>query len=75
MIKVIVFFNSAPSCITELQDGVKTISRSYPNGERVQLPIMTAGLASRTGDHTIVHVASDRDLTSDEIFAAAEKLL
>jgi hypothetical protein len=55
--------------------GVTTILREYPNGEQKQLQIMSAEFPSLTGDHRIVHVASDRDLTSAEIQNAAIKLL
>ena len=48
--------------------------REYPNGEKAHLQVMSAGFPSITGDHKIVYVASDRDVTSEEILEAASKL-
>ncbi|AGJ87225.1 hypothetical protein WP3W18E01_38960 [Raoultella ornithinolytica] len=75
MKKVIVFFNALPAVVAKIVPGVTTILREYPNGEQKQLQIMSAEFPSLTGDHRIVHVASDRDLTSAEIQNAAIKLL
>jgi hypothetical protein len=36
---------------------------------------MSAGFPSLTGDHEVVYVASDRELTSQEILDAAKKYL
>jgi hypothetical protein len=36
---------------------------------------MSAGFPSLTGDHGIVYVATDRELTSQEILDAARKYL
>ncbi|EAC0858029.1 hypothetical protein ABVS56_003799 [Escherichia coli] len=49
--------------------------REFPNGEKAHLPVMSAGFPSLTGDHKIVYVASDRDVSSEEILEAASKLL
>ena len=43
--------------------------------KKVHLPVMSAGFPSLTGDHKIVYVASDRDVSSEEILEAASKLL
>lgn len=75
MKKIIVFFNATPAVAVGLEDGATTISREYPNGEQITLSVMSAGFPSLSGDHRIVHIASDRELTSDEILAAAAKLL
>ena len=50
-----------------------SIREEYPNGEEVNLQIMSAGFPSLTGDHEVVYVASDRELTSQEILDAAQK--
>jgi hypothetical protein len=55
--------------------GVTSIREEYPNGEVINLQIMSAGFPSLTGDHEVVHVASDRELTSQEILDAAQKYL
>lgn len=75
MKRVIVFFNLGPAVVMSLMDGVTSIRREYPNGQEVQLQIMSAGFPSLTGDSRVVHVASDRTLSSDEILEAANKLL
>ncbi|MCQ7061523.1 hypothetical protein MRO53_24155 [Escherichia coli] len=56
-------------------EGITTILREYPNGEKAHLTVMSAGFPSLTGDHKVVYVASDRDVSSDEILEAASKLL
>lgn len=75
MKRVIVFFNLAPAVVMSLMDGITSIRKAYPNGQEIQLPIMSAGFPSLTGDSMVVHVASDRTLSSDEILEAANKLL
>lgn len=55
--------------------GVTSIREEYPNGEVINLQIMSAGFPSLTGDHEVVYVASDRELTSQEILDAAQKYL
>lgn len=74
MKKVIVFFNSESAVVVSVMKSVTTIMREYPNGEKTHLQVMSAGFPSLTGDHKIVHVASDRTVTSEEIIAAASKL-
>ncbi|AKE58668.1 hypothetical protein PU088_001372 [Citrobacter farmeri] len=74
MKKVIVFFNSESAVVVSVMKSVTTIMREYPNGEKAHLQVMSAGFPSLTGDHKIVHVASDRTVTSEEIIAAASKL-
>ena len=75
MKKVIVFFNTEPAVTVSLMEGITTILREYPNGEKAHLTVMSAGFPSLTGDHKVVYVASDRDVSSDEILEAASKLL
>ncbi|EOT5501738.1 hypothetical protein [Citrobacter koseri] len=75
MKKVIVFFNVEPAEVVDVMPGITTILRKYPNGEDTHLPVMTAGFPSLTGDHETVHVASDRELSSEEILEAARKFL
>ncbi|HHG8775510.1 TPA: hypothetical protein ACPYU1_004997 [Raoultella planticola] len=75
MKKVIVFFNAAPAVVVTIMLGVTIILREYPNGEQTHLQIMSAEFPSLTGNHRVVHVASDRDLTSADIQNAAVKLL
>ena len=74
MKKVIVFFNSESAVVVSVMKSITTIIREYPNGEKAHLQVMSAGFPPLTGDHKIVHVASDRDVTSEEIIAAASKL-
>ena len=75
MKKVIVFFNTEPAVTVSLMEGITTILREYPNGEKAHLTVMSAGFPSLTGDHKVVYVASDRDVSSDEILEAESKLL
>lgn len=75
MKRVIVFFNLGPAVVMSLMDGVTSIRREYPNGQEIQLQIMSAGFPSLTGDSMVVNVASDRTLSNDEILEAANKLL
>lgn len=75
MKKVIVFFNSESAVVDSVMKEVTTIIREYPNGEKANLQVMSAGFPSITGDHKIVYVASDRNVSSEEIFESATKLL
>lgn len=75
MKKVIVFFNLEPAEIMSVMHGITSIKKTYPNDEGISLQIMTAAFTSLTGDPVLVHVASDRTLTSEEIREAASKLL
>jgi len=75
MKKVIVFFNAEPCKVITVLKGITSIRKEYPNGEETHLQIMSAGFPSLTGDHGIVYVASDRELTSQEILDAAKKHL
>lgn len=69
------FFNGKPSKVITVLKGVTSILEEYPNGEVINLQIMSAGFPSLTGDHEVVYVASDRELTSQEILDAAQKYL
>ncbi len=75
MKKVIVFFNAEPCKVITVLKGITSIRQAYPNGEETHLQIMSAGFPSITGDHGVVYVASDRELTSQEILDAAKKYL
>jgi len=75
MKKVLVFFNAQSVEVVETTKAVTTIKRNYPNGEETHLKIMLAGIHSITGDHTEIYVASDRELSPDEIVSAANRLL
>lgn len=75
MKKVLVFFNAQSVEVVDTIKGVTTIKRNYPNGEEIHLKIMLAGIHSITGDHTEIYVASDRDISPEEIVSAANKLL
>ena len=75
MKKVIISFNGKPSKVITVLKGVTSICEEYPNGEVINLQIMSAGFPSLTGDHEVVYVASDRELTSQEILDAAQKYL
>lgn len=73
MKKVIVFFNAEPSEVVSVVTGVTTIVRTYPGGETVSLQIMSAGVPSLTGDHQIIYVATDRELSVENIEEAVKK--
>ncbi len=75
MKNVLVFFNAEPVKVQQVIKSVTSVLRWYPNGEEAHLKIMLAGVHSLTGDHREFCVASDRELTSDEIMAAANRLL
>lgn len=75
MKKVLVFFNAQTVEVVKTIKAVTTIKRYYPNGEEIHLKIMLAGIHSITGDHTEIYVASDRELSAEEIVSAANKLL
>lgn len=69
------FFNAEPCKVITVLKGITSIREEYPSGEEIHLQIMSAGFPSLTGDHGIVYVASDRELTSQEILDAAKKYL
>ncbi|MGK0600361.1 hypothetical protein [Yokenella regensburgei] len=73
MKKVIVFFNAEPSVVVSVAMGATSISRTYPSGEIASLQIMSAGFPSLTGDHRIIYVATDRELSAENIEEAAKK--
>lgn len=75
MIKVLVFFNAESCKVMTVLEGISSIRQEYPNSEETHLWIMSAGFPSLTGDHGIVYVATDRELTSQEILDAAKKYL
>jgi len=75
MIKILVFFNAEPCKVMTVLEGISSIRREYPNGDEAHLRIMSAGFPSLTGDHGVVYVASDRQLTSQELLDAARKYL
>ncbi|MDY0921600.1 hypothetical protein [Leclercia sp. CFBP8987] len=75
MIKILVFFNAEPCKVMTVLEGISSIRREYPNGDEAHLRIMSAGFPSLTGDHGVVYVDSDRQLTSQEILDAARKYL
>jgi len=72
---VLVFFNSNPAEVVETLEGVTTIARNYPGGEEMHLPISLAGIHSITGDQIEIYVASDRELSRDEVVNAVNKFL
>ncbi|MCL9671523.1 hypothetical protein [Citrobacter sp. MNAZ 1397] len=75
MKKVLVFFNAQPVVVIQTIKAVTTIMRNYPNGEETHLNIMRLGAHSIAGDHTEIYVASDRELSTEEIVSAANRLL
>lgn len=75
MIKVLVFFNAESCKVMTVLEGISSIRQEYPNGEETIRRIMSAGFPSLTGDYGIVYVATDRELTSQEILDAARKYL
>ncbi|EPK7358019.1 hypothetical protein LZ634_16020 [Kluyvera intermedia] len=75
MKKVIVFFNAEPCRVITVRKDITSIRQEYPNGEEIDLQIMSAGFPSLTGDHGVVYVATDRDLATQEILDAVKKHL
>lgn len=75
MKKVLVFFNSQPVEVIDVLKPVTSVTRNYPNGDEVSLKIMTTGIHSLTGDHVEICVASDRELSQEEVVSAAKKYL
>ncbi|WP_312284268.1 hypothetical protein [Yokenella regensburgei] len=75
MIKVLVFFNAESCKVMTVLEGISYIRQKYPNGEETHLRITPAGFPSLAGKHGIIYVASDRELTSQEILGAARKYL
>lgn len=75
MKKVIVFFNAQSAVVVQTLEGVTAIKRNYPNGEEIHLPISLAGIHSVTGDQIEIYVASDRELSPDEVVNAVNKFL
>lgn len=75
MKNVIVFFNFQPCKVISIFDGITSIRQEYPNGEEIFLQIMSANFPSLTGDHGVAYLASDRDLSTQEILDAAKKFL
>ncbi|ENE9390122.1 hypothetical protein AWS19_14360 [Enterobacter hormaechei subsp. steigerwaltii] len=73
--KVIIFFNANPSKVIIVLKGIASVRQTYPDGEEINLQIMTASFPSLTGDHNSIYVASDRELTSQEISDAAKQYL
>jgi len=75
MKKVLVFFNSQQVEVVNVLKPVTSIIRNYPNGDEVSLKIMLTGIHSLTGDHIDIFVASDRELTKEEVISAVNKYL
>lgn len=75
MKKVLVFFNAQPVVVIQTIKAVTAIMRNYPNGDEIHLNIMRVGTHSIAGAHTEIYVASDRDLSTEEIISAANRLL
>jgi hypothetical protein len=75
MKKVMVFFNHEPVVVLSVMSGISTIRRSYPNGEEISLKIMSVSMSSTGVEQKIAHVASDRELSYDEIQNAVKKHL
>ncbi|MEH0885001.1 hypothetical protein [Enterobacter sp. UNJFSC 003] len=74
MKKVIVFFNGELSRVITVLKSITSIRQAYPNGDEIDLPIMSAGFPSLTGDHGVVYVATDKELTPQEILVAAKNM-
>ncbi|WP_312995637.1 hypothetical protein [Leclercia sp.] len=75
MKKVLVFFNSQQVEVVNVLKPVTAIIRNYPNGDEVSLRIMLTGIHSLTGDHVEICVASDQELTKEEVINAMNKYL
>lgn len=75
MKKVLVFFNSQRVEAVNVPKSLTCMMLSYPNGDEVSLKIMLTGIHSLTGDHTEIYVASDRELTQEEVISAVNSSL
>lgn len=75
MKNVLVFFNNQPATLHKVINGVTTMLCEYPGGEVTHLNILYAGIHAVNGNHSAFCVASDRELTSQEIVEAANRLL
>lgn len=69
------FFDAESCKVMTVLEGITSIRKEYPNGEETHLRIMSAGFPSLTGDNGIIYIASDRELTPQEILDACRKYL
>lgn len=74
MKKVMVFFNATPVTVKIVSDDATFVQAHYPNGEMLEMRIMIARIPSLTGDHEQFYVASDRDISQDDIQHALSTL-
>lgn len=75
MKNVLVFFNSQPVEVVRTLKAVSTIRRQYPDGREQQLKIKLAGLLNVGNQRSEIFVASDRELSHDEVIRAAKHYL
>lgn len=75
MKKVLVFFNSQPVEVIRTLKAVNTIRRQYPDGRERHLRIKLAGLHAVSQQHTEIYVASDKELSQDEVIKAVNQYL
>ncbi|PUX69203.1 hypothetical protein BS420_04565 [Cronobacter sakazakii] len=73
MKRVLVFFNDEPATVLTVINGVTNIRRKYPSGKDVSLEILSTTFTSPTGSR-VIYVATDRELTYEEIRVASRKL-
>jgi hypothetical protein len=72
MKKVIVFFNGKPCKTISVLKGVTSLKR-IPT-EKKSIYRSCRQVFRPTGDHEVIYVASDRELASQEIYAASKYL-
>lgn len=75
MKRVVIFFNGEPVTTLSVMHGVTSIRCKDPSEQEVRLDILSATFPSVAGEEPkVLYVASDRDLTSEEIMSAHKKM-
>lgn len=71
---VLVFFNSQPAELVRTIMAVTTIIRHYPDGREKKLRISPLFVDIQAGDANEVFIATDRELSREEVISAARRL-
>ncbi|WP_318375359.1 hypothetical protein [Enterobacter sp.] len=75
MKKVLVFFNSQPVEVINTLKAINAIRREYPDGQEEHLRVRLAGIHSVSNRSVEIYIASDKELTPEEIINAANQFL
>ncbi|MDV7024431.1 hypothetical protein R4P48_17305 [Atlantibacter subterranea] len=75
MKRILVFINSQPVEVIRTFKAVNIIRREQQGGMELHLPVRFAGIHYVGQRRTEIFVASDKELTSDEIITAANSCL